>query len=216
MDFRLGRLKCIEGMKQTFPQMETVTGVVLAGGKSTRMGADKAWLEFNGSTLIERCVDSLRQCFSRVIIVANQPPAFASLGLPVFSDEVPGLGPIGGLLTALRRAESETIFLVACDMPFLNPHLIREMTSALDQHDAVVAQFNGPFEPLHAVYRRGILPVVEAQIAARQYSLQALVGKLRLKVLSEIELSQYSDWRNGFLNLNTPEEVQHARRRHGQ
>src|SRR5437867_107392 len=116
------------------------------------MGADKAQLLFEGQALIERCVQTLEQCFARNIVIANQP-ALELLDLPVFADDVPNLGPIGGLLTALRYAETPAICLVACDMPFLNARLIRDMAAVIREHEAVVPQIGGRFEPLHAVYR---------------------------------------------------------------
>jgi molybdopterin-guanine dinucleotide biosynthesis protein A len=153
-----------------------MTGVVLAGGKSTRMGRDKAALEFDGQTLLERAVAVLRQCFPEVIVVRQ--------------DDVPGLGPIGGIATALRRAPE--IFVVACDMPFLDAARIREMAAQLPGYDAVAI----PGEPLHAAYSARILPVIEAQIAAGDYSVQKLLSKLRVKFVDAKPI----------LNVNTPQE----------
>ena len=197
-------------------QIESVTGVLLAGGKSSRMGTDKAWLQVEGQPLIERSIDTLRQCFTHNIIVANQPQVFDSLGLPVIPDDESGLGPIGGLLTALRHVGTPSIFLVACDMPYLNAPLIRDMANAIGERDAVVASIAGRLEPLHAVYRCAIRLVVETQISARALSLQILVGKLNVKILSEKELGRYREWRKVFLNVNTPEEFQNVRRHHGE
>ncbi len=155
-------------------------GVVLAGGQSSRMGRDKATLEFDGQPLVERCVAVLRQCFPEVIVVRR--------------DDVPGLGPIGGLLTALRRAPE--IFVVACDMPFLDAALIRAMAAQLAGYDAVAI----PGEPLHAAYSARILPVVEAQIAAGDYSLNRLLSKLRVKTFGAAPI----------VNVNTPAELEAA------
>ena len=153
-----------------------MTGVVLAGGKSSRMGRDKAALKLDGQPLVERCVNVLQQCFPKVIVVRQ--------------DDVPGLGPMGGLLTALRRAPK--IFVVACDMPFLNAALICEMASQLPGYDAVAI----PREPLHAAYSARILPVIEAQIAAGDYSVQSLLSKVRVKF----------EHAKPIVNVNTPQE----------
>lgn len=157
-----------------------MTGVVLAGGKSTRMGRDKAALEFDGQPMIERCADVLRQCFPEVLVIRD--------------DDAPGLGPIGGLATALRRAPE--IFVVACDMPFLEAALIREMASQLPGYDAVAI----PGEPLHAAYSARVLPVIEAQIAAGDYSVRSLLSKLRVKTVAAAPI----------INVNTPEELEAA------
>ncbi len=154
------------------------------------MGRDKTALRLDGRTLVERCVAGLEECFGRTLVVRE--------------DDVPGLGPIGGLLTALRHAETEALFVVAGDMPFLDVGLIRGMCAGWEAVDAVVVRVGDRFEPLHALYQRRILPVVEEQIARRDYALQRLVGRLTLKTLSETDLSRYPDWQRSLLNVNTP------------
>jgi molybdopterin-guanine dinucleotide biosynthesis protein A len=161
----------------------TVTGVVLAGGKSSRMGFEKAKLEFDGQTLPERAAAVLRECFAQVLVIRQ--------------DDLPGLGPIGGLLTALRR--SPEIFVVACDMPFLDAGLIRAMAAQLPGWDAVAI----PGEPLHAAYSARILPVVEAQIGVGDYSMKSLLSKLRVKTVEAAPI----------VNVNTPEELEAAWKR---
>jgi molybdenum cofactor guanylyltransferase len=192
--------------------IESVTGVVLAGGGSTRMGVDKALLRFDDQPLVERCLDVLRRCFASNLIIASRPERFASLGVTVFPDERPGLGPIGGLHAALRHSVTQALFLVACDMPFLDAALIRKMAAVLGDLDAVVAQIDGRFEPVHAVYQRRILPAVEKRIAAGDYSLQRLIASLRIKGLSEGTVRRYAA---SFVNVNTPEELEQARKRYG-
>lgn len=151
-------------------------GVVLAGGQSTRMGRDKAALELDGQTLQDRCAAVLRDCFPEVMIIRH--------------DDVPGLGPIGGIATALRRAPE--VFVVACDMPFLDAGLIRAMASQLAAYDAVAI----PGEPLHAAYSARILPVIERQIASGNYSMNHLLSQLQVKTVAGPAL----------ININTPQE----------
>ena len=129
----------------------------------------------------------LRQCFAPVIVITH--------------DEVPGLGPIGGLLTALRQAATPALFLVACDMPFLEAGLIRQMASELPGYDAVAF----PDEPLHAAYATGILPVVEQQIAAQDYAMRRLLAKLRVKLLTTPRPQSLT-------NVNTPQEWELVKR----
>ena len=186
-------------------RIETVTGVVLAGGKSSRMGTDKAFVRVNKQPLIEHSLAALRQCFTRNIIIANHCEAYRSFALPVFADLIPNLGPIGGLQAALHHAETPAVFLVACDMPFLDPALIRAM--ALDDFDAVAPCVRGRYEPLHAGYARRILPVVEQQIAAGRYGLQELLIRLRVRSLGEERLQRYAGWPRSFSNVNTPADL---------
>jgi molybdopterin-guanine dinucleotide biosynthesis protein A len=198
------------GTAKPAQRLETVTGVVLAGGQSTRMGTDKALLRLREQTLVELCLATLQECFGRNLVLTNHLETFAHLGVEIYADDVPGLGPLGGIVTALRRASTETVFIVACDMPFLNADLIRDMAAALAEFDAVAAKPGGKFEPLHAVYHRRVLPVIEARVAAGDYSVHRLLESLRVKSLCEPELSRYPDWRTIFLNVNTPEQFQRA------
>lgn len=140
------------------------------------MGRDKATLELGGQTLEQRAVAVLRECFAEVIVVRQ--------------DDIPGLGPMGGLLTALQRAPA--IFVVACDMPFLDAGLIRRMAGELGGYDAVAIAG----EPLHAAYSARILPVVEAQIAGGDYSMQHLLARVRVKHVAA----------GPIVNINTPQE----------
>jgi molybdopterin-guanine dinucleotide biosynthesis protein A len=194
------------------PPIENITGVVLAGGKSSRMGTDKALARMGQETLVERCVATMAQCFRQNILIANRAEPFAHLKLPVYGDEVPDLGPLGGIHTGLRHAETPAVFVVACDMPFLDADLIREMALALGDFDAVAARIEGKFEPLHAGYQRRILPTIESRIQSGDYSVNRLLGLLRVRAFTEAELDRHANWRRTFLNVNTPEELERARK----
>jgi len=165
-----------------------MTGVVLVGGRSTRMGRDKATLELAGVTLQDRSAAVLRECFEKVSVIAH--------------DDVPGLGPIGGLLTALRHIKTEALFLVACDMPFLEAGLIQQMAGELPGYDAVAF----PDEPLHAAYATRILPVVEQQIATQDYAMHRLLAKLRVKEFLTTQRPR------SLTNVNTPQEWELVKR----
>jgi len=191
--------------------IDSVTGVVLAGGKSSRMGTDKAFVRLEQETLVERCLGVLRSCFNHNMIIANQPEAFVHFELPVFPDDVPDVGPLGGILTALRHAETEWIFVVACDMPFLNADLIREMATLAGQFDAVAPKIGNQFEPLHAVYHRRVLAAVESKIASRDYSVHGLLQSVRVQVLSESDLGRHPQWHTFFQNVNNPADLERVR-----
>ncbi len=128
---------------------------------------------------------------------------------------MPDLGPLGGILTALRHAATPAIFVVACDMPFLDTGLIREMVSALGEFDAVAARIDDRFEPLHAVYHRRILPAIEARVSAGNLSVYAMLETLRTRVFLPAELAAHRGWRDAFVNVNTPEEFAQATSRLG-
>lgn len=129
-------------------------GVVLAGGKSSRMGRDKALLERNGRTLIANAVELLRPHVDELLIIGD-PVKYDHVGPITIADDRPGLGPLGGILTALRYAWNDRIIVLACDMPHVTAAFIEQLKGLADaEHDAVVAQCDGRLEPLAAVYHR--------------------------------------------------------------
>jgi len=125
--------------KKSSTLIKGVTGVILAGGKSSRFGANKAFAEVNGRQLIRRVTDIMGSVFEELIIITNDPGEYSSLGLPMHEDLIKGLGPLGGIYTGLEKMPERLGFFVACDMPFLNEDLIRYITEKMDDDlDAVV------------------------------------------------------------------------------
>ena len=147
-----------------------VGAAILAGGESRRMGQNKALLRLtpDGPTLIETVVARLAEAgFTSPLLVANAPADYAFLGLPTYTDSVKGKGALGGILTALQRSPQERVLVVACDMPALNPALLRYMSMQPEGYDAYVPAWVSPsgerqVEPLHAVYARSCIPEIEA------------------------------------------------------
>lgn len=121
-----------------------VTGILLAGGQSSRMGSDKAWLEFEGKPIIEHVINRVRPLCSELYIVANDRVAYEPLGLPIISDVFPGKGPLGGLYSGLLAAPRHHCLAVACDMPFLNVSLIEYMMSLAPSYDVVIPRAKDP------------------------------------------------------------------------
>ena len=115
-----------------------VTGIILAGGKSSRYGRNKALADFDGIPLIERVIRVMESVFPRIILITNSPDEFAYLQLPMHEDLIKGLGPLGGILTGLEAISDEAGFFTACDMPFLNSKLVRHIVDLRDDFDAVV------------------------------------------------------------------------------
>ena len=138
----------------------TISGVVLAGGKSTRMGRNKAILEIGGKRLIDRLVEGLQGIFPEVIIVANTLDLYDYLGVRVVPDLIRDKGALGGIYTAAAIASNPWVFVMACDMPFFNPGLIRYLATLTDDWDAVVP-YTDEWEPLYALYAKTCLPQME-------------------------------------------------------
>lgn len=190
--------------------------VVQAGGQSARMGENKALKPFLGRRLIERVIDRIAPIADELLITTNQPENFAFLGLPLFADQIPGRGALGGLYTALASARYPVAAVVACDMPFVSAPLLVASASYLvqDQADVVIAEGPDGFEPLHAVYRRATcIGAIESAIQSDQWRVISWFPKVRVRKLTPDELQRYDPEGTAFSNVNTPEEFVQAERR---
>ncbi len=187
-----------------------MTGIILAGGENRRMGTDKAFLEINGRPLIEHILAVFSTLFARTIVVTNTPDRYRNYGVEVTSDALDIRGPLTGIYSGLLRSTDEYNFVAACDMPFLNPRLISYMGEIAAGQDAVVPKFNGYLEPLHAVYRRGLLPIMEAQIPKQDRRIRALFDHIQVRYLTEEEIVRFDPLKRSFRNLNTPKEYKEA------
>ncbi|NIO07372.1 MAG: NTP transferase domain-containing protein, partial [Deltaproteobacteria bacterium] len=150
----------------------TDSAIILAGGKSSRMGRPKALLSFEGEPLIVHIVRALGGLFAEIVVVAapgqELPPLRLGSGqaLPVnlVRDEVAYQGPVGGIYYGLTAASGEVSFVTSCDVPFVNPSLISYLTSQIPEYDVVVPYWQERFQPLHAVYRNKVAPLLKAQL----------------------------------------------------
>ena len=192
---------------QNKPSIREITGVILAGGKSSRFGINKAFVEINGSRLIDRVTGLLSAIFKRTILITNSPQEYSYLGLPIYEDLIRGLGPIGGILTGLENIHDEAGFFIACDMPFVNENLIRYMVSVRSGFDAVVPKIDWKMEPLHALYTKGCLPVIKGLIASGIYQTIKSFNELNVRYVNEAEIKANDPQMRSFLNINRPEEL---------
>ena len=135
-------------------KIKDVTGVILAGGRSLRYGSNKALVKIDGLPLIGRVVSVMQSIFHHLILITNNPDEYSNLKLPMYEDLIKGLGPLGGIFTALMTITNEAGFFVACDMPSLNRDLIHHMVKLRDDFDAVVPRIRGNTEALHALYAK--------------------------------------------------------------
>ncbi len=189
-----------------------VLGVVLAGGRSSRMGRNKALLVLEGETLIARVVRLVRQV-TREVVVVGDPVLSSYVDAPVVGDETPGLGPLAALRTALRIAYGRDVLLVGCDMPFLVPAALRRVLAEADRWtDAAVVlprTDNGP-QYLHALYRARCLPRVTGLLADGARSLAELVDEVTVVELPPTDLLEADPAGVSTLNVNTPDEYARA------
>ena len=194
--------------------METeVTGVILAGGKSRRMGEDKRYLVVGEQPLLERGLGVIRSIFQEVLIVIAQDSPPLDVDAKVVRDLLPDCGSLGGLYTGLMQATTPWIFVVACDMPFLDQAVIDQFTSRRSTADIVMAKLDARLHPMHALYGKRCLPALEQMIQARQLKIQEIVSQssLRVQYVTEAELLTIDpSWRS-FQNVNTPSDLEAAR-----
>jgi molybdenum cofactor guanylyltransferase len=189
------------------------SSVILAGGASRRMGRDKAFLELSGRPLIASIAHQVRVVGREVIVaggaggdVARYAP-FADVCVP---DVYPGVGTLGGIHAGLQVARHDLALVVACDMPFLNPQLLAWFLSAAKGWDLVVLKHDQGVEPLHAVYRKTCLPVIEATIRSGERCAFAFYDQIRVRFVRPAEIAHLDSDLCSFRNLNTPQDWQAA------
>jgi len=187
-----------------------MTGIILAGGENRRMGTDKAFLEFKGRLLVEHIIGVFAELFGRTIIVTNNPERYRGYDVEVVQDALAARGPLTGIYSGLKQSRDELNFVAACDMPFLNPALIKFMAGAAGGYEAVVPQVGKFLEPLHAVYARRILPVIGSQLQQGEQRIRELFPRLHIRYVTEAEIVRFDPLKRSFQNVNTPEEYKEA------
>jgi molybdopterin-guanine dinucleotide biosynthesis protein A len=214
------------------------TAIILTGGKSSRMGRPKALLPFGNEPLILHIVGTLKGVFPEVVVVAapgdqfvelssllcspnkpndlnqpNQPKKLNELKLTLVRDEIPYQGPVGGIYYGLKAAEGNFCFVTSCDVAFLNLPLIAHLMSQISNYDVVVPYWQERFQPLHAFYRRSVLPLLKEQLERGELRPIYLFDKVRTRKIDENEIRHFDPEGLSFLNMNTPEDYDAALKR---
>jgi molybdopterin-guanine dinucleotide biosynthesis protein A len=189
-----------------------MTGAILAGGRSTRMGTNKALLEFAGVQIIEGLLEKIRPLFSETLIIANDPDPYRDLGVPIWPDLIPEKGSLGGIFTAVHFSTFPQIFCIACDMPLANAAVIAYLRDQSPGYDVVVPRTAEGYQPLHAVYSKTCLPHMEAMIRADRLKIDRLFPAVRVRTVEEAELRPLDPSLLCFINVNTREELEAAAR----
>ena len=190
-----------------------VSGVVLAGGKSKRMGMDKRHLSVHGKPLLDRVTSILLELFPEVLLVlAEEDISRQDDRIRIVTDLIPDCAAVGGLYTGLYHSRYSRVFVVACDMPFINPAVIGLFLQKIDATDIVVAQLVTGLQPLHGLYSKQCLPVLKDMIDARDLRLQNIADKQGLTVhrVPETEIKRVDPQLLSFLNVNSPADLELA------
>ena len=189
-----------------------VTGVIQAGGKSTRMGGEpKALLEVGGRRIIERVLAAVAPAVDDMLIVTNTPDLYAFLGLPMIPDAFPDHGSLGGIFSGLAAAKGEAVFTVACDMPFLHPDVARLVAGRAGEADVVIPRVGDMLETMHASYAKACLPAMEARLREGRFRIIGFFPDVRVIEIPEADVARHRAPDVLFMNVNTPAELARAR-----
>jgi len=184
---------------------------VLAGGEGKRLGMNKALLTINGSMVLERILLILRNIFPSILLVVQGGDstlvAMEDEQVRIVSDITPGKGPLVGIYTALMSSPAPYVFVMACDMPYPSPVLIRRMLSEAPGRDAVVPRRGEYIEPLFAVYRRDIHDRIRTRIEEGRLKIHELIQELDVRYLEEEEIAACDPGFRSFFNINTPDDL---------
>lgn len=177
-----------------------VTGIILAGGKSTRMGTDKGVVEINGKKIIQYVIDVLKEVTDEIIIVANNDN-YNDLGYKVYHDIVKDCGPIGGIYSGLFYSKTETNIVLSCDTPLITKKVLESLLSHWEENELVVSRENGFIHPLCALYKKCNILKIKKNIDN---------GNYKLKELTEDFKTKFVDFNDGdiFSNLNSRKDIE--------
>ena len=199
------------------PLEKKLSVAILAGGKSSRMGTDKALLFIEGKTMIEHIIAQVKDIGDEVIVITNTPERYKFLGLPLFADVIPDKGALGGLYTAIDAASHPYTLILACDMPFVNRDLLNHLKSLMSECDAVVPKIfppegekkkSGTAEPLRAIYSKACLAPIRKCIDDDNLKMIAFFRDIKLRWVDEDEIRKFDPELVTFMNANTPEEFE--------
>ena len=169
------------------------------------MHKNKAFLELEGTPLVERSLAVLQTVFTEVLISSNEPELYAAYDVPVIQDGILGQGPLEGLYQGLKSMTNECAFFVACDMPFLRAEVIHFLFTLFSKYDAVVPRLQSKLHPLHAFYHLRCLPSIKNSLEVGRLSILDLYPSLSVRYVEEIEMKAFPNVSKVFCNVNTPD-----------
>jgi molybdopterin-guanine dinucleotide biosynthesis protein A len=188
----------------------TAAAIVLAGGRSSRMGTPKALLPFDDEPLITHVVAALGRLFAEVVVVAAPGQSLPALPVTLVRDEVAHQGPVAGIYHGLRAAGADVSFVTSCDSAFLNAALIAYLVSEIPGYDVVVPHWLGRYQPLHAVYRKSVAPLLAEQLARGELRPVSLFDRVRTRRIEEEAIRRLDPEGVSFFNMNTPADYAEA------
>lgn len=188
------------------------SGAILAGGKSTRMKFNKAFAAIADKSVYQIILEKFQLYFEEIITISNEPHLYEKLGAPVFPDVYPGLGPVAGIHSALYHARFDAVFVMGCDMPFMNMKLVEYLLARLGSYDCVVPVIDDKLQPLSAVYSKKCLPLLTDCLSNDRLKLiRVFEEELNAKIITEQEMDSFGNIHEIFMNVNDPAALELAR-----
>jgi molybdopterin-guanine dinucleotide biosynthesis protein A len=194
--------------------MTDLTVAIIAGGKSSRMGTDKSFVEILGKPLIEHILERINDLGQQeTILITNRPDDYSYLAVPMYNDILPEKGSLGGIYTAIHQSKNAGTLVVACDMPFINVDLFRYMIGLfeIEDTDIVVPRVEGYPQGLHAMYSKNCLAPIRERLDADRLKVIGFYDDVRVRYVDEPEYEQFDPQGWSFYNVNTPDELREAR-----
>jgi len=189
------------------PPINRITGIILSGGKSTRMGQNKAFIEIEGMPIIKRIHSLFERLFDEIIIITNEKELYGAFDAKIYEDLFPNGGVIGGLYAGLFFSSFRYSFCVASDMPLLKESVIAYLIKNIEDYDVVVPRTRDGLQPLHAIYSKNCLGPIKRIIEQERRKIIDFYTMVRTKIIDEVEFISLDPARESFFNVNTPEEL---------
>ncbi len=191
--------------------MQQATGIILAGGKGSRINKDKALITLpDGGTLIQKCIKALEKTVPDILIVANSREPYQDCDARLVEDLIKNKGPLGGIFTGLCYSTSHLNFVIGCDMPFPQPRLVELLLSKCDDRDVVIPEAGGEVEPLFAAYSKNCLPVIVDHLRNNDLKIRNILAELKVERVGEKEIDKLDPRHLSFFNINTTEDLNKA------
>lgn len=190
--------------------MHRISVAVLAGGKSRRLGQNKAFVQLGRRLVVERVLDVVTTLSNDVLIVTDDLVNYRGLGQRLVTDAYPGCASLGGIYSGLWAARHEQMLVVGCDMPFLNVALLEYMVALSGHHDVVMPSYDSYIEPLHAIYHKRCLPVMARLIQAGNLRIAEVFDAVTPRLVTARELDIFDPHKLSFFNINTPQDLAKA------
>lgn len=196
------------------PSAKKASAIIVAGGDSKRLGFPKPLLKFGDKTIVQTMIERLAGFFNEIIVVTDREELFSGLPVKITGDLITGgkKCSLKGIHAGLACSSCRNNFVIACDMPFVNMHLIKYMSSFTPHYGAVVPRIQTYVQPLYAYYSKDCLPVMGDNLVKGQFKISGIYPEIKVKYIEEEEIDRHDPLRRAFFNINTPEDYEEAAR----